>query len=256
MIAILHPGEMGTAVGRALQSAGHEVGWFSPGRSAATTRRAHEAGFVALDQIGDADIAISLCPPDAALDTARSVEGWPGTYVDANAVSPRRAREIAAVVPRCVDASVIGPPPHRHGTTRLYLAPVDDTADAAAEASRIGALFEGSVLDAVVLGAPFAASALKMSYAAWTKISSALLLTGHEAARRLGVGEALLHEWSLSQPALAQRHEQATAAARAKGWRWTGEMHEIAATLADLGLPDGFATAAAEVFDRYERDES
>ena len=41
--------------------------------------------------------------------------------------------------------------------------------------------------------------------------------------------------------------------AQAKGWRWVGEMEEIAAAFAAAGAPDGFHRAAAEVFRRYER---
>jgi hypothetical protein len=33
-----------------------------------------------------------------------------------------------------------------------------------------------------------------------------------------------------------------------KAWRWAGEMQEAAATLAELGVPDGFSLAAAEVY--------
>jgi hypothetical protein len=35
-----------------------------------------------------------------------------------------------------------------------------------------------------------------------------------------------------------------------KAWRFVGEMEEIAATLAEAGLPDGFHLAAAEIFRR------
>jgi hypothetical protein len=38
-----------------------------------------------------------------------------------------------------------------------------------------------------------------------------------------------------------------------KGWRWVGEMEEIAHTMADAGLPDGFHQAAAEVYRRSPR---
>jgi Domain of unknown function (DUF1932) len=34
-----------------------------------------------------------------------------------------------------------------------------------------------------------------------------------------------------------------------KGWRWSGEMREIASMLEELGLPSGFHAAAAEVFE-------
>ena len=36
--------------------------------------------------------------------------------------------------------------------------------------------------------------------------------------------------------------------AEAKGWRWVGEMEEIADTFDAAGLPGGFHRAAAEVY--------
>jgi hypothetical protein len=47
-----------------------------------------------------------------------------------------------------------------------------------------------------------------------------------------------------------KRSEQAVAANARKAWRFVGEMHEIAAALASVGLPEGFHEAAAEVFRR------
>jgi hypothetical protein len=45
-----------------------------------------------------------------------------------------------------------------------------------------------------------------------------------------------------------ERSQRAAQSANAKGWRWVGEMEEIASTFAAAGLPDGFHRAAAEVF--------
>jgi hypothetical protein len=115
-------------------------------------------------------------------------------------------------------------------------------------------LFEGTLLEPVILdGSPVAASALKMAYAAWTKGSAALLLSALASARATGVEEALRAEWNRSLPELGARSEQAANSAAAKGWRWVGEMNEIAATFAAAGLPPGFHEAAAEMFDRAAR---
>jgi hypothetical protein len=92
-----------------------------------------------------------------------------------------------------------------------------------------------------------------MSYAAWTKGSSALLLAALESAHANGVEDALRAEWSRSQPELDARWHSAADSAAAKGWRWVGEMNEIAATFSAVGLPSGFHEAAAEMFDRAAR---
>jgi len=62
------------------------------------------------------------------------------------------------------------------------------------------------------------------------------------------VEEALLEEWAQSIPGLEERSLRAARSAEKKGWRWVGEMEEIAATFAGAGQPDGFHKAAAEVF--------
>ena len=110
-------------------------------------------------------------------------------------------------------------------------------------------LFAGTLVDTRILAAEIgAASAVKMAYAAWTKGTAALLLGIRALARAEDVEPALLEEWRLSLPDLEEQSNRAARTAAAKGWRWVGEMEEIAATFAAAGLPDGFHLAAAEVF--------
>jgi 3-hydroxyisobutyrate dehydrogenase-like beta-hydroxyacid dehydrogenase len=236
VVGLLHPGEMGAAVGALLVAAGHEVRWLPAGRGEATARRARTAGLTAADDLAGAEIVLSVCPPHAAAAVARSVPAGP-LFADLNAIPPATARAIGAGV----DGGIVGPPPERAGTTRLYLS--------CARAGEVAALFAPTVLEPVVLaGSPVAASALKMAYAAWTKGTAALLLAIRAAAAAEGVEAPLRAEWTRSQPDVAGRLEAAERAAAAKGWRWVGEMEEIAATLAATGQPAGFHTAAAEVF--------
>jgi 3-hydroxyisobutyrate dehydrogenase-like beta-hydroxyacid dehydrogenase len=247
-IGLLHPGEMGAAVGETLRAAGHTVLWASAGRSPETAVRAERAGLVdagsAEDVARRSGLILSVCPPHAALDVARSAGAFEGIYVDANAVSPATAREMAAAAGgRFVDAGIIGPPPTRPGSTRLYLA--------GPEAQTVAAFFAGTALELrVVSDEVGAASALKMAYAAWTKGTAALLLAIGELARAEEVEPALLDEWRLSLPELIERSSSASRSAASKGWRWIAEMEEIASTFASAGLPDGFHLAAADMFRR------
>ena len=247
VVAVLHPGQMGAELGRALVDAGHEVRWVPAGRGPGTVRRARAAGLVATDGVEGCDVVLSVCPPAAAVSVARSVPGFRGIYVDANAVSPETAEEVAAVVGTSyVDGGIVGPPPTQAGTTRLYL-----SGDRAEE---VGGLFAGSRVAVRVLpGGGTAASALKMTYAAWTKISAALLVSIDATARELGVDEALAAEWAESQPELAGRLRAARSAAERKGWRWAEEMRQISRTFAAAGEPPGFGEAAAELFARWPR---
>ena len=249
-IAILHPGQMGSEVGHALRDAGHDVGWLPKGRGSGTRRRADEAGLVELSDLSACEVVLSICPPGAAVDTAGTIEGFTGLYVDANAISPETAAEVAAVVTELgatyVDGGIIGPPPKRAGTTRLYLS--------GEQAVRVARLFDGTPLESMVIEAgDLAASAVKMTYAAWTKISAALLISIARAADQLGVAESLATEWERSQPGLKSRLESSIGSARSKGWRWADEMHEIAHTFEAAGQPGGFGEAAAEQFARWPR---
>jgi 3-hydroxyisobutyrate dehydrogenase-like beta-hydroxyacid dehydrogenase len=239
IVGLLHPGEMGAALGDALVAGGHEVLWASDGRSDATRARAsafRDAG-TAADVASASEVLLSVCPPHAAVEVASEVTGFPGLYVDANAVSPATAREVAALHDRFVDGGIVGSPPRKPGTTRLYLSGDD--------APAVAGLFAGSVVDARVVSD---ASALKMVYAAWSKGTAALLLAIRDVARADGVWDDLQTEWRESAPELFDRLAAAERSAAAKGWRWIGEMEEIADTFADAGAPAGFHRAAAEVY--------
>jgi 3-hydroxyisobutyrate dehydrogenase-like beta-hydroxyacid dehydrogenase len=257
-VGLLHPGEMGAAVGGCLVSVGHEVLWDPAGRSRASTGRAlaTELTGVTFDRIiAKSSVIFSICPPHAALDIAHQVAaaGYTGYYVDANAVSAATAEQVSAVVTdggaSYVDGGIIGLPPEVVGHTRLYLS--------GPHADKIRPLFSRSRLDARTIdGPPYAASSVKMAYAAWTKGSSALLLAARALARASGVEHTLLAEWSLSQQALGKQSEGAAGSAAAKGWRWVAEMDEVAASMAAAGLPAGFHEAAADIYHRAARAEA
>jgi hypothetical protein len=225
---------MGASVGRVLQGNGHDVVWASEGRSDATRERAQsfrDAGTVG-ELARQVEVIFSICPPHAARDVSRSVEGFGGIYLDANAISPMRAQEVAEVQPRFVDGGIVGGPPDEPGTV-LYLS--------GGEAAAVAGLFAGSRLEARVVKD---ASAVKMVYAAWSKGTAAMLLAIRDVADHFGVED----EWRLATPELGDRLARAERSAAAKGWRWTGEMEEIADTFAAAGRPEGFHRAAAEVY--------
>ena len=250
-IGLLHPGEMGAAVGGCLTEQGHTVLWAPEGRSPATAQRAGAASLTDAGSLGTllgrAEVVLSVCPPQAAQAVAADVAqgGFSGLFVDANAIAPRTVRAVAATVTKAgatfVDGGIIGPPPGTDHGPRLYLA--------GAQSDTVAALFAGTpVTTCTVDGEVGAASAVKMAYAAWTKGSAALMLAARALARTQRVEGTLLAEWGASQPQLSARVEAAAQSAAAKGWRWDPEMTEIALAMADAGLPDGFHLAAAEVY--------
>lgn len=249
-IGILHPGEMGSAVAATVRNSGHEVCWVSEGRSPRTRERAVSAGLTDARTLAHlcatCPVILSVCPPEFAADLAGQVlsHGFRGTYLDANAISPPHKQRIAALMQasgvRFVDGGIIGLPPKARGQTWLYLS--------GEHADSIACLFQAGPLEAEVIGSEAGkASALKMCYAAQNKGSIALLTAVMGAADRLGVLEDLKRQWTRVGPALPSEGHILRAAPKA--WRWTPEMHEIAATLESAGMPPEFHQAAAEIYE-------
>lgn len=240
-VGLLFPGEMGAELGAAARA---DVLWASEGRSEATARRAARAG---LEDVGTiaalaegSEIVLSVCPPAIAEEVAAQVSalGFGGLYVDANAVAPARMGRIEETLSgagaRVVDGAVLG-----SKGLHLYLA--GDASDVA----QVARLFAETRVDAIALpGGIGAASALKMAFGGWNKIGIALAAQAHAIARAYGVEAALAAEGVTSE-------RIARSAARA--WRWAPEMEEVARTCAELGLPDGIARGAAELYARWER---
>jgi hypothetical protein len=202
--------------------------------------------------VDSCDVIFSVCPPDAALELAKSIGGFKGIFVDANAIAPQTARSIAGIVTgeggNYVDGGIVGGPPTPGNVTRLLLS--------GRSAPAIAEVFAPTPIEASVISEdPAAASAVKVCFAAWTKGTTALLLDIRALAIAEGVELPLLSLWSTLGMNLEDRSLQSGQQARTRGWRWIGEMEEIAATFASAGLPDGFHRAAAEVYSRPTRDE-
>lgn len=253
VIGVLHPGEMGAGIAGALVRAGHRVLWASSGRSGESRQRAESVG---LDDAGDvaallaaSEIVFSICPPHAAVDIAHEVAGFSGLFVDANAISPAHAAEVAAILAAggagVVDGGIIGSPPPSD-TTRLYLS--------GTRAGEVAALFStGEVATKVLEQGGTSASAIKMAYGAWTKGTAAMMLDIRAMAAANGVEDALVAEWEATSSELIGTGRRAARQAEDRGWRWIGEMAEIASTFKAAGLPDGFHLASGEIYERVPR---
>ena len=253
VIGLLHPGEMGSAVGATLAAGGARVLWVSEGRGERTRQRAEEIGLEdagTLERLARrAEVIVSVAPPHAAVDVARAVAAlrFTGLFVDANAVSPETAREIGRIVERggarFVDGGIIGPANRKPGAARIYLS--------GPEAAQVVPLFAAGPVSAVALDGPVgAASALKMAFAGWNKGMQALLMAIRALAVAEGVDQALLAEWRISMPEVPARSERTIHDNAGKAWRFVGEMEQIARTFAQAGLPTGFHDAAGEIYRR------
>jgi 3-hydroxyisobutyrate dehydrogenase-like beta-hydroxyacid dehydrogenase len=244
---------MGVSIAASAKNSGHRVVWASEGRSPQTRARAEQAG---VDDAGSlahlcqmCDVILSVCPPAAAEAVVGSVLalGFDGLYLDANAISPARARRIggqmAAAGVAFVDGGIIGGPAWKPGATWLYLS--------GREAERAAECFTAGPLETEIIGEDIGqASALKMCYAALTKGSTALLCATLAAAEALGVRADLERQWGRNGPTTAEKAADSLRRVTKKAWRFTGEMEEIAATMGEAGLPEGFHGAAREIYQR------
>ncbi len=254
-VAILSPGDMGHAVGRALSAHGLRIVTCLEGRSERTRGLSEAAGFVNLPSlkslVSEADLILSIMPPSAAVAAARSVAAAIGAtgskpyYADCNAVSPATARAIEALFSDCgasfVDAGIIGPPPGKGAQpTRFYVSgPQAEVIDA----------IDGAGISVRQMGPEIGrASAIKMCYAAVTKGSWTLFTAALTTAEVMGLTDLYLAELESSRPHVAAEMRRMVPRLPVDAGRWIGEMEEIAATLGDAGLPREFHEGAANLF--------
>ena len=254
-IAILSPGDMGGEVGAALTEHGHDVITCVAGRSQETQARARRSGFrLAADLeslLAEADIVLSILPPEAALGLARDVAAamrraaHAPPYADCNAVSPETARSIGALFGGTgapfIDAGIIGaaPRPDRP-PTRFYVS---------GEAAGLMDVLDGKGMSVRLVGPEIGrASAVKMCYASITKGTNTLHTAAMTVADALGVGETVRAEIDESLPSIMQHMRGTIPRLPADSGRWVGEMDEIARTYASAGVTPRFHQGAAETF--------
>ena len=253
-IGLLSPGEMGHTIGGVLRGHGAHVLTHLGGRSDRSRALAEAAGIEDTPSLAtlvtEVDILLSVLVPARALEVAITIAaviaetGADPLYVDCNAIAPRTVRQAEAVIRaaggRFADAGIIGPPPRKPGTTRIYASGPDAAALT---------ILNDYGLDLRVIGSEAGqASGLKMCYAALTK---GLIALGTElllAAEQMGLADALRAEQQQSIPNVLAWLERSVPSMPPKAYRWVGEMEEIAATFADLGLTPNILLGAADMY--------
>jgi 3-hydroxyisobutyrate dehydrogenase-like beta-hydroxyacid dehydrogenase len=253
-IAILSPGDMGHAVGRALGESGFRVVTCLLGRSERTrklARRANIEDLPSLEKLAlESDLILSIVPPANATYLATQVADAIRItesnvyYADCNAVSPETVKNINSIISasggRFIDASIIGGPPGKGGPPRFY---------ASGSYTNIMLELDGKGIKVRPMGGEIGrASAMKMCYSALTKGSQALWITLLTAAEIMGLSDELRLELLSSRSAVYKDMERQIPGVAAKSQRWVGEMKEIASTFENIGLPGDFHLAAAEIF--------
>ena len=116
-IAVVAPGDMGSAIGQRLVKGGWRVITVLTDRSPRSRELAAGAGITAVDGLaalaGEAEIVLSVMPPAAALDFAQRLAAAAGAarplFVDLNAIAPATAQAIAAALgARGIDMTMAG----------------------------------------------------------------------------------------------------------------------------------------------------
>ncbi len=261
-IVVIAAGEMGAAVGQRLHRRGATVRTSLKGRSAATVKRAQEAGLVAVEDdatlVEGADFVLSIMPPGEAKNLAQrlapaltNLEKKP-IFVDCNAVAPQTVRAVAAAIAPtgCVfaDVGILGGPPPKEAeqSPRLYA-----SGDGARQ---LLALRDFGLDIRLVEGGIGEASAIKMGYACLTKGTQAIGAAMMLGAMRNNVAPTVREALADSLPDLYGYVARQMPRMYPKAYRWVAEMDEIATFLAaDPGASQMLA-GAARLYDQIARD--
>lgn len=259
-IGILMPGDMGHGCAQAFRETGFRVVTCLAGRSARTRGLAEVAAIEDLPSLEDvareADLVLSILPPESALDQARlfaaamtAADARP-VYADCNAIAPDTALKVAGVIEAagavCIDAGIIGRNPVReNGGTRFYVSGPDLSAIEALDGKGIVVHGLGSEVGR--------ASAMKMIYASATKGTFSLHAATLTVAHAMGMTEPYFKELAASRPDMLAAMERMVPRIPLDAARWAGEMREIAATFEAAGVTRGFHDGAAAMMELAAR---
>jgi len=254
-IAIMSPGNMGSAVGKFLAEGGFDVVSCLAGRSDFTKGRALSCGFRDVGSVEDmveaADLVLSILDPakveEIAIAIAGAMRATDSTVVfaDCNAPSPATALKLNAIIEgaggQFVDVGIIGGTPTRKenfpnfwtsGPHADLLLPLDDKG--------VHILKVGDEIGA--------GSAIKICNGAWNKGAFALYTAVMLAAEHYGFTEILRERLPGSQAGTVDKLDEAINRLPSLSGRYIGEMDQVAETFASIGMPDGFHQASAELF--------
>src|SRR2546426_249199 len=184
-IAILYPGALGAALGKAIGAAGDRAITCLSGRSAMTRQRALAARFTLFPSVADvarcSEIIVSLVSPNSALMVANQFatlaanqlgENTRPIFIEANSVTPGTKKQIAEMLSSegiaCLDGAFLGPA-NRVGKENVLLL-------SGAGADSVAPIFRRVVETRVVGDEIGQAASLKMTMAILTKALPALFV--------------------------------------------------------------------------------
>src|SRR5262245_50970935 len=248
-VGLVGSGHMGAGLGWALREGGETVLTTLKGRSTRSAEMAARAGLELREDLDhvvrDADVILSVVPPESAVDAATSIaEAIRRTkanplVADLNAIAPSTMERIANTLDTdTVDGSISGPTPLLRAGARIYL-----SGPRAAEVAGRAWRHATPIVVGDVIGT---ASAVKMCTASVYKGLSGILAQAVRTAAHYGVVDVVLAD--LGDIARGGTPAAQIAVTASKAWRFVGEMHEIATAQGEAGLPPELFEAMATVF--------
>ena len=253
-IGIMSIGEMGFHWAKLLKSHGVEVSTYDQDRGEVSRKRGENAGVESVgsmaELVASAELIVSIVVPSAAKRVAENVAAAVKDagrkdllFLDANAISPMTADEIAAVLGPAgvnfVDGCIIGAASKMGKGTIVYVS--------GPKASRLQSL-ESFDIPVKVLGANTnQASAFKVVYAGLTKGLQGLFCELFMGARRFGLLKELTEQYEASFPGLIDKVSSSIVGLRIHAARRAEEMDELKRTFNQHGMNSLMAPAAQKV---------
>ena len=262
-IGILSIGEMGFHWAKLLKSHGVEVLTFDQDRGEVSRKRGENAGVRSLDSmvelVQSSELIVSIVVPSAASRVATSVaeavkkSGRKNLiFLDANAISPMTADEIAAVLNPAgidfVDGCIIGSAAKMGKGTIVYVS--------GQQASRLQSLESFNIPIKVLGPNTNQASAFKVVYAGLTKGLQGLFCELFMGARRFGLLKELTAQYEDSFPGLIDKVSSSIVGLRIHARRRAEEMDELKRTFNHHGMESFMAPAVQKVLESIAALES
>ncbi len=255
-IGILSIGEMGFHWAKLLKSHGVDVLTYDRDRGEVSRQRGANAGVASVASMAElvtqAELIVSIVVPSAATAVAAKVAGAVTTagrkdllFLDANAISPMTAEEIARILRPAgvefVDGCIIGAAARMGKGTIVYVS--------GPAAERLRALDEFAIPTRVLGASTNQASAFKVVYAGLTKGLQGLFCELLMGARRFGLVDEIRAQYEESFPGLLDKVAGSIVGLRIHAGRRAEEMDELKRTFHAHGLDSFMAPAAQKVLE-------
>jgi 3-hydroxyisobutyrate dehydrogenase-like beta-hydroxyacid dehydrogenase len=255
-IGLMSIGEMGFHWAKLLKSHGVEVLTYDRDRGEVSRKRGENAGVKSVDSMVDlvrqSDLIVSIVVPSAATRVAAKVAEAAGSagrkdvlFLDANAISPMTADEIARILKPAgvnfVDGCIIGAAARMGKGTIVYVS--------GPEANRLQPLDAFNIPIKVLGPNTNQASAFKVVYAGLTKGLQGLFCELFMGARRFGLLEEIRAQYEESFPGLIDKVSGSIVGLQIHAGRRAEEMDELKRTFNHHGMNSFMAPAVQQVLE-------